>query len=79
MIEQIFTFPILAIMTVGLIAWMKEGGYEGHRVDKSGLEDITEENREFIAFLKHLEELKKQDQLRMKQEEEDNEKTNRKN
>jgi hypothetical protein len=35
MIEEILTLPILAIMIIGLIAWMIEVGYEGRRVDKS--------------------------------------------
>ena len=71
MLEQILTLPILAIMTIGLIAWMKEGGYEGHRVDKSGIEDIADKEREIILLIKRIEEDMK------KQEEEDNEKNNR--
>ena len=70
MLEEILTLPILAIMTIGLIAWLKEGGYENHRVDNSGLEDIADKEREIILLIKRIEEDMK------KQEEDENEKNN---
>tara|TARA_Y100000114_G_scaffold138417_1_gene141399 strand:+ start:549 stop:725 length:177 start_codon:yes stop_codon:yes gene_type:complete len=43
---EYISWPIILITIIMVAFWCIEGGYEGHREDGSGLEDIIDKDKE---------------------------------